>query len=95
MNSVKNKIQAAKKTIASTKGTAAELWDNANYDQLVDKVGEAGAKKAIQRKLEERDISENDWKSYRNVRSKLHANPLRVSEELEAVSELVDAIIDC
>lgn len=95
MTSVINKIQATKKTIQSAKGTAAELWDNSNYDQLVELVGESGAKRAIQRKLDERGISDNDWNSYRDVRRKLHANPLRVSEELETASNLANAVVDC
>ncbi len=76
------------------KGTGSELRDNRDYDKLVEIVGESGAKRAIRHKLHERNIAEDDWDSYRNVRSKLHANPLKVREELKEVNDLADSVID-
>lgn len=82
------------KIFKDIKGTASELRDNRDYDKLVELVGESGARRAIQHKLNERGITEQDWSSYREVRSKLHVNPLTVKEELKAANDLVDGILE-
>lgn len=82
------------KLFKDVKGTASELKDNRDYDKLVALVGESGARRAIQHKLNERGITEKDWTSYREVRSKLHVNPLKVREEIEEVSNLTAGILD-
>ncbi|MFL7053247.1 hypothetical protein BCS65_19345 [Vibrio cyclitrophicus] len=82
------------KLFKDVKGTASELKDNSDYDKLVELVGESGARRSIQHKLNERGITEQDWTSYREVRSKLHANPLAVKEELKEISDLTDGILD-
>lgn len=76
------------------KGTGSELRDNRDYDKLVDMVGEAGAQRAIQRKLQERNLTAEEWGAYRKVRSVLHQNPLKVREEVKEVSDLADGVVD-
>jgi hypothetical protein len=75
------------------KGTASELKDNRDFDKLVKKVGEYGAVQAIQSKLNERGIPIDKWRSYREVRSKLHENPLKVREDLKDIDDLTNGIV--
>lgn len=76
------------------KGTGSELRDNRDYDKLVDMVGDAGAQLAIQRKLQDRGLTVEEWGAYRKVRSVLHQNPLKVREEVKEVSDLADGVVD-
>jgi hypothetical protein len=83
-----------KKGYENLKGTGSELRDNHDYDKLVDLVGEAGAQRAIQHKLQDRSLTFEEWQTYRKVRSVLHRNPLRVREEIKMVSDLADGVVD-
>jgi hypothetical protein len=83
-----------KKGYDDLKGTGSELRDNHDYDRLVSMVGEAGAKRAIQQKLQERKLTEEEWINYRKVRSVLHKNPLKVRQEVKEVSDLADGVVD-
>lgn len=81
-------IQDIKKGVKDLRGTASELRDNRNYDKLVEMVGEPGAQRAIRHKLQERNLTEEQWIAYRETRSVLHATPLRMQEEVEEVEAL-------
>lgn len=76
------------------KGTGSELRDNRDYDRLAEIVGEAGAKRAILHKLHERNLTLQDWTTYRKVRSTLHGNPLKVREEVGEVNKLTEGLVD-
>lgn len=86
-------LDTLKKGYEDLKGTGSELRDNRAYDQLVDMVGEAGAQRAIQRKLQDRNLTVEEWGTYRKVRSVLHQNPLKVGEEVKEVSDLADGVV--
>lgn len=87
-------ISSIKKRFDDLKGTGSELRDNRAYDSLVNLVGEAGALQAIKGKLEQRELTTQEWQVYRKVRSILHKEPLKVGEELSEVNALTNAIID-
>lgn len=76
------------------KGTGSELRDNRAYDTLVDKVGDAGAQRLIQSKLQERGLTLEEWGTYRKVRTVLHRSPLKVNEEVKEVNDLANKAID-
>lgn len=82
------------KIFSDIKGTALELRDNRAYDELVVKVGEAGAQRAIQYKLQERNLTVDEWGTYRKVRSVLHRDPLKVGEEVKEINDLADSVVD-
>lgn len=77
------------------KGTASELFDNRQYDVLVEMVGEEGAEKAITHKLAERGLTVDEWQKYRKVRSVIHTNPLKIKEEVKQVDEIANTAISC
>lgn len=87
-------IENIKKGFDELKGTGSELRDNRAYDQLVELVGEDGAKRAIQRKLQDRHLTLDEWGTYRKVRTVLHQNPLKVGEEVKEVNNLANGILD-
>jgi hypothetical protein len=87
-------IDDIKKGYKDLKGTGSELRDNRDYDKLVELVGEAGAKRAIRFKLQERNLTEGEWGIYRKVRTVLHNNPLQVREEVKEVSDLAEGVVD-
>lgn len=83
-----------KKGYEDLKGTGSELRDNRDYDKLVEKVGESGAQRAILNKLQERGLTVEKWKNYREVRSVLHQHPLRVREEIKEIDDLTNGVLD-
>ena len=83
-----------KKGYEDLKGTGSELRDNRAFDQLLEIVGESGAQRAIQHKLNERNLTVNQWNTYREVRSVLHKKPLKVGEEVKQVNDLADGVVD-
>ncbi|MFV7670101.1 hypothetical protein [Shewanella algae] len=87
-------IDSIKKGIKDLKGTASELKDNRSYDKLVELVGEAGAQRAITHKLQEREITLEQWSTYRTVRTVIHKNPLNIAENVKEVDELTNGILD-
>jgi hypothetical protein len=82
------------KGLNDLKGTASELFENRNYDELVDKVGEAGALRAIRQNLEQRGLSEEQWRTYRKVRTVMHQKPLGVKKLLCEIEELTNKCIE-
>jgi hypothetical protein len=86
-------IETLKKGYEDLKGTGSELRDNRAYDQLVDMVGEAGAQRAIRGKLQDRGLTIEEFEKYRKVRAVLHKNPLKIGEDVKAVSELADCAV--
>lgn len=82
------------KVISDLKGTASELFENRAYDQLVEKVGEDGALRAILSKLNERNISVPEWQNYRKVREVMHRTPLGINETLKEVDDLSNGCLE-
>lgn len=85
-------LDKPKKLYSDVKGTASELRDNRDYDVLVSKVGEDDAKRLIQSKLQERGVTIEGWEIYRETRSVLHQNPLKIREEVRLADELASSI---
>ena len=87
-------LKKFEKSLDDLKGTASELFENSAYDNLVNLVGESGAARAIQSKLNERKISVEEWETYRRVRRKMHQEPLGVKQILKDVNSLSESCID-
>lgn len=82
------------KVIKEIKGTASELKENRAYNKLVERVGEAGAMKAIESKLHERGLTREEWRNYRKVRTVMHSNPLGINEINKEINSLTDAVLE-
>jgi hypothetical protein len=87
-------LDKIKKDINDLKGTASELRDNSDYDKLVNKIGETGAQRAIQNKLQDRGLTIEKWITYREVKAALHKNPLQVREEIKEIDNLASGVLD-
>lgn len=87
-------LKKIQKGIRDVKGTASELGENRAYDDLVDLVGESGAQHAIQRKLQDRGLTLDEWGTYRKVRTVMHTNPLGISDSLEEAHKLAEGCLE-
>jgi replicative DNA helicase len=92
---IKETASGLKGTASGLKGTASELKENSAYDKLVKLVGESGALHAIKTKLQEHEITEEEWKAYRKVRSAMHSNPLEIDKIFNEINSLADEALDC
>lgn len=72
------------------KGTAGELLDNGKYNDICKTVGVEGANMLIQSRLQERNITIPEWKNYREVREKLHSNPLNLGPVVKKLKNDAD-----
>lgn len=81
-----------KETYKELKGTASELSDNRAYTEFEDKYGSDAAIKAFSHALIERNISIQDWRTYRKVKHKIQVNPLNGKAILKEVNESAEKI---
>jgi len=58
------------------KGTASEMSDNHAYTVFEEKYGAEAAKRAFINALAEREITFENWRTYRSVKKTIQNNPL-------------------
>lgn len=86
-------LEKAKEVTDAVAGTAREASENYKYSRLEVKYGKEGAEAIIKPHLEARDISVDDFRTYRKVKRAIQNQGLDVAKaQKEADREALEAL---